>query len=60
MPDNIYNFVQWMRSKTTHIQDNVVLYKGIHYFLDRKTETGRKTDAGADDLWNVYVKETIG
>ena len=60
MPDNIYNFLQWVMSKTTHIQDNVVFYKGIHYFIDRRSEKGRDTDAGADDLWNVYVKETIG
>jgi hypothetical protein len=60
MPENIFNFLQWMRKKTTHVQDNVVFYKGKHYFLDRKTESGRPTDGGADDLWAVYVKETIG
>jgi hypothetical protein len=60
MPDNIYNFMQWIRKNTTHIQSNVVKYKGIMYFTDRRSESGRITDAGMDDLWKIYVKEMIG
>ena len=60
IPDNIYNFMLWVRKNTTYIQANVVKYKGIMYFTDRRTETGRNTDAGLDDLWNTYVKEVVG
>jgi len=60
MPDNIYNFMMWVENNTTHIQDNVVRYKGIMYFTDRRTETGRSTDGGLNDLWNTYVKEVLG
>ena len=60
MPDNIYNFMLWIRNNTTHIQTNVKRYKGIMYFTDRRTETGRATDGGLDDLWAIYVKEVVG
>ena len=60
MPDNIYNFMKWVRTNTTHIQANVVKYKGVMYFTDRRKETGRNTDAGLDDLWNTYIKEVVG
>ena len=60
MPDNIYNFMLWVRENTTYIQANVVKYKGIMYFTDRRTETSRTTDAGLNDLWNTYVKEVVG
>lgn len=60
VPDNIFNFLQWIRKNTSYIQSNVVHYKGIMYFTDRRKETGRDTDAGLDDLWLVYVSEVVG
>ena len=60
MPDNVYNFMMWVRRNTTHIQANVVKYKNVMYFTDRRKETGRTTDAGLDDLWAIYLKEMVG
>ena len=60
IPNNIYNFMNWVRSNTRYIQANVVRYNGIMYFTDRRTETGRSTDAGLDDLWDIYIKEMVG
>lgn len=54
------NFIKWFTKNTNSIQDNVRTYKGKAYFMDRDRETGRTTDGGIKDLWDVYVKEMIG
>jgi len=58
IPGNVLNFMLWIRKYTTHIQANVVRYKGKMYFTDRAV--GDHTDGGLNDLWIIYVKETIG
>lgn len=59
MPDNIYNFLLWVRKNTHHLQNNVVRYKNVMYFTDRRTEPAID-EGGLDDLWAIYVKEVVG
>ncbi len=54
------NFIKWFSKNSTSIQNNVRLYKGVHYFMDRQTTKIGDTDKGIEDLWNVYVKEMLG
>ncbi len=60
MPDNIFNFIMWVRRNTEHIQDNVVRYKGVMYFTDIRTIKNSGTDGGLDDLWAMYIKSVLG
>lgn len=60
IPLSTLNFVKWINTKTSSIQNNVRTYKGKYYFMDRDTETGRTRDGGVKDLWDVYVKEMTG
>jgi len=55
----ITNFIMWYRKNTTHVQDNVVLYKGKHYFMDRAT-INSEVDGAINDLWDVYISEVWG
>ena len=59
MPNNLYNFMLWVRKNTTYIQANVVRKNNVMYFTDRRTEKGQY-EGGLDDLWNIYVKEVVG
>ena len=53
------NFIIWYRKHTTHIQDNVVFYKGKHYFMDKQT-INSEVDGAINDLWKVYISEVWG
>jgi len=60
MKRSAINFIFWFTKNTTSIQGNVRRYKNKMYFMDRERETGRDTDGGLLDLWEIYVKEMIG
>ncbi len=64
MPDNFVSFMLWMHTHTSYIQSNVIQYKGKMYFTDRRKISDKldeyTDDGGLDDLWKIYILNTIG
>ena len=49
-------FIIWYNKNTTLTSDNVRLYKGVFYYMDRRNAS---IGGGLEDLWNVYYKENF-
>ena len=59
IPDNIVSFMVWVYRNTSYIQEGLVQHKGELYRTNTKHCIVGEIGA-LNDLWLIYVKETIG